>query len=150
MTQQAKSKAIEHIVRRTGEAARQSIETQTRAMNEAARLAFMGQAEAHVRAPLVVAPATDRADRPAALRGLSKTQAAEVLASSQEREVGIQTRTVTDPQAPADGGRDSLDGRTVERSRGRRRSIVSQHAGVAAPAAAPSPFPLGLELAHLF
>jgi len=46
MTQQAKSKAIEHIVRRTGEAARQSIETQTRAMNEAARLAFMGQAEA--------------------------------------------------------------------------------------------------------
>jgi predicted nucleic acid-binding Zn-ribbon protein len=43
ITQQAKIKTMEHIVQRTNEATRQSIDTQTRAMNEAARLAFAEQ-----------------------------------------------------------------------------------------------------------
>jgi exonuclease VII small subunit len=45
ITHLAKARAVEHIVRRTGEAARQSIETQTRAMNEAARLVFAEQVD---------------------------------------------------------------------------------------------------------
>ena len=43
ITQQAKIKAMEHIVQRTNEATRRSIEAQSRAMNEAARLAFAEQ-----------------------------------------------------------------------------------------------------------
>lgn len=43
ITQQAKVKAVEHIVQRTNDATRQSIDAQTRAMNEAARLAFTEQ-----------------------------------------------------------------------------------------------------------
>jgi len=43
ITQQAKARAVEHILRRTGEATRQSIELQAAAMNEAARLAFTAQ-----------------------------------------------------------------------------------------------------------
>ena len=43
VTQHAKVKAIEHIVRRTGEATTLSIEVQTRAMSEAARQAFTAQ-----------------------------------------------------------------------------------------------------------
>ncbi|MEO8124295.1 MAG: hypothetical protein ABI633_09620 [Burkholderiales bacterium] len=39
-TQHAKATAVEHIVRRTNEVARQSIELQTRTMHEAARTAF--------------------------------------------------------------------------------------------------------------
>ena len=45
VTQQDKTKTVEHIVRRTDEAARQSIEVQTRSMHEAARLAFTAQLE---------------------------------------------------------------------------------------------------------
>lgn len=45
ITHQAKTRAVEHIVRRTGEVARESIETQTRAMNEAARLVFAEQVD---------------------------------------------------------------------------------------------------------
>ena len=43
ITQHAKIKTMEHIVQRTNEATRQAIEAQTRAMNEAARLAFADQ-----------------------------------------------------------------------------------------------------------
>ena len=43
ITQQAKARTVEYIVRHTGEATRLSIEAQTRAMNEAARLAFAAQ-----------------------------------------------------------------------------------------------------------
>jgi hypothetical protein len=43
ITQQAKIKAVEHIVQRTNDATRQSIDAQTRAMNVAARLAFTEQ-----------------------------------------------------------------------------------------------------------
>lgn len=45
LTHQAKTKAVEHILQRTGEAARQTVEAQTRAMEEAARLAFEAQVE---------------------------------------------------------------------------------------------------------
>ena len=45
ITHQAKTKAVEHILQRTGESARQSVEAQTRAMHEAARLAFAAQVE---------------------------------------------------------------------------------------------------------
>ena len=43
VTQHAKVKAVEHIARRTGEVTKISIEAQTRAMSEAARLAFSAQ-----------------------------------------------------------------------------------------------------------
>lgn len=45
ITHLAKARTVEHIVRRAGEVARQSIETQTRAMNEAARLVFAEQVD---------------------------------------------------------------------------------------------------------
>ena len=45
LTHQAKTKAVEHILLRTGEVARQTVEAQTRAMEEAARLAFAAQVE---------------------------------------------------------------------------------------------------------
>ena len=45
LTHQAKTKAVEHILQRTGEVARQTVEAQTRAMEEAARLAFAAQVE---------------------------------------------------------------------------------------------------------
>ena len=48
VTQHAKVKAIEHIVRRTGEATTLSIEVQTRAMSEAARQAFTAQFDSTV------------------------------------------------------------------------------------------------------
>lgn len=45
ITHQAKTKVVEHILQRTGEAARQTADVQTRAMEEAARLAFAAQVE---------------------------------------------------------------------------------------------------------
>ena len=65
VTQHAKEKAVEHIVRRTGEAARISIDTQTRAMSEAARLAFTGEIEsALARLSSSLRQRTGRIDRP--------------------------------------------------------------------------------------
>ena len=65
ITQQAKSSAVEHTVRRTGEAARQSIETQTRTINEAARLAFTREAEsALARLPPSLHQRSRRIERP--------------------------------------------------------------------------------------
>jgi hypothetical protein len=43
VTQQATVRTVEHIVRHTGEAVRESIQAQTRTMYEAARLAFTAQ-----------------------------------------------------------------------------------------------------------
>ncbi len=43
LTDHAKARLVDHIVRRTGEATRESIETQAQAMNAAARLAFSAQ-----------------------------------------------------------------------------------------------------------
>lgn len=45
LAQQAKVKTVEHILQRTGEAARQSIAAQSRAMSEAARVAFTDQVD---------------------------------------------------------------------------------------------------------
>jgi hypothetical protein len=53
LTQQAKVRTVEHILQRTGEATRHSIEAQTRAVNEAVRLACSEQIEPAV-ARLVV------------------------------------------------------------------------------------------------
>lgn len=43
LTDHAKARLVDHIVRRTGEATRESIQTQAQAMNAAARLAFSAQ-----------------------------------------------------------------------------------------------------------
>lgn len=48
LTQQAKVKVVEHVVRCTNEAARASIETQARAMSAAARLAFSSQVDSNL------------------------------------------------------------------------------------------------------
>jgi hypothetical protein len=44
--QRARTKAVEHIIHRTSEAARHSIDLQTRAMSDAARTAFRTQVDA--------------------------------------------------------------------------------------------------------
>ena len=63
--QQAKTKTVEHIARRTDEAARQSIEVQTRSMHEAARLAFTAQLETTLaRLTNSLQRLIQRADRP--------------------------------------------------------------------------------------
>jgi hypothetical protein len=48
VTQQVKLKAVEHIARRVGEATNIAIETQTCAMNSAARLAFSAQVDSNL------------------------------------------------------------------------------------------------------
>ena len=45
VVQQVQAKAVEHIMRRTGKAASDSIELQARAMNAAARLAFTAEVD---------------------------------------------------------------------------------------------------------
>jgi hypothetical protein len=65
VAQQAKVKAVEHIVRRTSEATRLSIEVQTRAMNEAARQAFTAQFDSTLaRLTTSVQQLIQRVDRP--------------------------------------------------------------------------------------
>ena len=49
ITQNAKAKTVEHMVRRTDEVARQSLEVQTRAMAEAARAIFNAEVEPTLR-----------------------------------------------------------------------------------------------------
>ena len=48
LAQQVQAKAVEHIVRRTGKAASDSIELQARAMNAAARLAFSAEVDSNL------------------------------------------------------------------------------------------------------
>jgi hypothetical protein len=48
ITQQVRASTIEHIVRRSNEAASRSIEQQARAMNSAARLAFSAEADSNL------------------------------------------------------------------------------------------------------
>jgi hypothetical protein len=65
VTDQAQTRAIEHIVRRTGEATRLSIEVQTRAMSEAARQAFTAQLDSTLaRLASSVQHLIQRVDRP--------------------------------------------------------------------------------------
>ncbi len=65
ITQHAKVKAVEHIARRTGEVSKISIEAQTRAMSEAARLAFSAQVDAALaRLNASVQRLVERVDRP--------------------------------------------------------------------------------------
>ena len=65
ITQQSKARAVEHIVRRTGEATSLSIETQARAMNEAARIAFSAQVDSNLaRLTTTLQRAIHRVDRP--------------------------------------------------------------------------------------
>jgi len=65
ITQQAKVKAVEYMVQRTNDATRQSIDAQTRAMNEAARLAFTEQLNPTLaRLTVSLQQLVQRADRP--------------------------------------------------------------------------------------
>jgi hypothetical protein len=65
VAQQAKVKAVEHIVRRTSEATRLSIEVQTRAMSEAARQVFTAQFDSTLaRLTASVQQLIQRVDRP--------------------------------------------------------------------------------------
>jgi hypothetical protein len=65
LTQQAKVRVVEHVVRRTNEAARESIETQARAMNAAARLAFSSQVDSNLaRLTTTLQQIIRRVDRP--------------------------------------------------------------------------------------
>jgi len=65
ITQQARIKTVEHIVRRANEVSRQSIEAQTRAMNEAARLAFTAQLDPVLaRLAMATRHLIERTDRP--------------------------------------------------------------------------------------
>ena len=65
LTQQAKARVVEHIVRRTGEATSVAIETQARAMNAAARLAFAAQVDSNLaRLTAALQQVIDLVDRP--------------------------------------------------------------------------------------
>jgi acyl-homoserine lactone acylase PvdQ len=65
ITHQTKAKAVEHIVRRAGDAARLSIDAQGRAMNEAARLAFSTQVDSNLaRLAATLQQAIHRVDQP--------------------------------------------------------------------------------------
>jgi hypothetical protein len=65
LTQQAKARVVEHIVRRTGEATSEAIETQARAMNAAARLAFSAQVDSNLaRLTATLQQVIHRVDRP--------------------------------------------------------------------------------------
>jgi DUF971 family protein len=65
VTQQVQTKAIEHIVRRTGKATSDIIESQASAVQAAARLAFSGQVDSQVaRLTKALQRANERADRP--------------------------------------------------------------------------------------
>ena len=65
LTQQAKASVVEHIVRRTREATSVSIETQARAMNAAARLAFAAQVDSNLaRLATSLQQVISRVDRP--------------------------------------------------------------------------------------
>jgi hypothetical protein len=65
LTQQAKARVVEHIVQRTGEATNVAIETQARAMNAAARLAFAAQADSNLaRLTATLQQVIDLVDRP--------------------------------------------------------------------------------------
>lgn len=65
LTQQAKARVIEHIVQRTGEAASVAIETQARAMNAAARLAFSAEVDSNLaRLTATLQQVIRRVDRP--------------------------------------------------------------------------------------
>ena len=65
VTRKAQSKAVEHIIRRTGEAAAVSIESQTRTMNAAARLAFSAQVDSNLaRLTASLQKVLQRVDRP--------------------------------------------------------------------------------------
>jgi hypothetical protein len=65
VAQQVQVKAIEHIIRRTGKAASESIELQARAMNAAARLAFSAEVDSNLaRLTHSLQQALHRVDRP--------------------------------------------------------------------------------------
>ena len=65
VTQQVQTRAIEHIVRRTGQAASDAIESQASAMRTAARLAFSGEVDSQVAClTRALQRASERADRP--------------------------------------------------------------------------------------
>ena len=65
ITQQVKTRAVEHILQRAADATRSAIETQAQAMNEAARLAFSTQVDSNVaRLATTLQQVTKRVDRP--------------------------------------------------------------------------------------
>ena len=65
LAQQAETRAIEHIVRRTNKATIDSIESQARAVNTAARLAFSAQVDSQLaRLTAALQRASERIDRP--------------------------------------------------------------------------------------
>lgn len=65
VTQQAQARAIEHIVRRTGKATSNAIESQASAMQAAARLAFSTQVDSQVaRLTKALQRVSERVDRP--------------------------------------------------------------------------------------
>ena len=65
VAQQVQAKAVEHIVRRTGKAASDSIELQARAMSAAARLAFSAEVDSNLaRLTRSLQQVLHRVDRP--------------------------------------------------------------------------------------
>lgn len=65
ITQQAKARAVEHIIRRAADATSSAIDTQARAMNEAARLAFSTHVDSNLaRLTTTLQQVLRRVDRP--------------------------------------------------------------------------------------